>query len=103
MATCMPQPHRSHTNHRPDSPRGVRPVRRDVIHAEPRFDGIIGRSAALTAVLTQLALVAPTDATVLLLGEIGTGKELLARALHTRSARHARPFITLNCAAIPTG
>jgi len=54
-------------------------------------------------VLTQLDLVAPTDATVLLQGETGTGKELLARALHTLSARHARPFVTLNCAAIPSG
>src|SRR5215510_4460917 len=103
MATCMPQRDGSQSSDGRDSPRGARPVRRDVIHAEHRFDGIIGRSAALTAVLTQLALVAPTDATVLLLGETGTGKELLAHALHTRSARHARPFITLNCAAIPTG
>jgi formate hydrogenlyase transcriptional activator len=64
---------------------------------------ILGQSAALQTVLTQLDLVAPTDATVLLQGETGTGKELLALALHTRSARHARPFLTLNCAAIPSG
>jgi len=103
MATCLPQRDGSQSSDGRDSPRGARPVRREVIHAEHRFDGIIGHSAALTAVLAQLELVAPTDATVLLLGETGTGKELLARALHTRSARHARPFITLNCAAIPTG
>src|SRR2546429_8229286 len=68
---------------------GERPVLREVIHAAHRFDGIIGHSAALTAVLTQLELVAPTDATVLLYGETGTGQELLARALHTRSPRRA--------------
>jgi formate hydrogenlyase transcriptional activator len=74
---------------------------RDVIHAERRFDRIIGRSAALTSVLTQLEIVAPTDATVLIQGETGTGKELLARALHVLSARRTHPFVTLNCAAIP--
>jgi DNA-binding NtrC family response regulator len=72
-------------------------------HTAQRFDGILGQSAALQTVLTQLDFVAPTDATVLLQGETGTGKELLARALHTRSARRAHPFITLNCAAIPSG
>jgi DNA-binding NtrC family response regulator len=77
--------------------------RREARHAAHSFDGIIGHSAALQTVLTQLDLVAPTDATVLLQGETGTGKELLARALHTLSARRAHPFITLNCAAIPSG
>src|SRR5499427_6935702 len=101
MAPCMPQRDGPQSSDGRDSPRRARPERRAVIHAEHRFDGIIGHSAALTAVLTQLKLVAPTDATVLLLGETGTGKELLARALHTRSARHAHPFITLNCAALP--
>src|SRR5207247_3436252 len=77
--------------------------RREVLRAEHRFNGILGHSAALTAVLTQLELVAPTDATVLLQGETGTGKELLARALHRLSPRHAHHFVTLNCAAIPPG
>jgi formate hydrogenlyase transcriptional activator len=67
------------------------------------FEEIIGRSAALNRVLSQVELVAPTNATVLILGETGTGKELVARAVHRTSPRRDRPFITLNCAAIPTG
>ena len=73
---------------------------------EPGFgnvDEIVGRSDALKLVLEQVEIVAPTSATVLILGETGTGKELVARALHRRSARKDRPFVTLNCAAIPTG
>jgi len=61
---------------------------------------IVGRSAALDAVLRDLAQVAPTDATVLVLGETGTGKELIARAVHEQSARRQKPFVTVNCAAI---
>ena len=68
---------------------------------ERRFEGIIGQSPALQQVLEQVELVAPTDASVLILGETGTGKELIARAIHSVSARHGRPFIKLNCAAIP--
>jgi formate hydrogenlyase transcriptional activator len=66
-------------------------------------DGIVGRSAALRRVLEELDMVAPTDSTVLILGETGTGKELIARAVHTRSPRRAHPFVKTNCAAIPTG
>jgi formate hydrogenlyase transcriptional activator len=69
--------------------------------AEHRYDQIIGSSAALKSVLSQVELVAPTDSTVLVLGETGTGKELVARAIHDTSARSGRPFIKLNCAAIP--
>ena len=64
-------------------------------------DPIVGQSAALKAVLQEVSLVAPTDTTVLILGETGTGKELIAQALHRRSARSRRPFIRVNCAAIP--
>src|SRR5215470_2401940 len=71
--------------------------------SDSRFSEIVGHSAALCRVLQQVELVAPTEATVLIDGETGTGKELIARALHTLSARHAGPFITLNCAAIPAG
>jgi len=97
----MQELHRDQISDIRDKPRGERPVLHEVIHAERCFDGIIGRSAALTSVLTQLELVAPTDATVLIQGETGTGKELLARALHHLSARRTHPLVTLNCAAIP--
>jgi len=68
-----------------------------------RFSDIIGTSAALRRVLHEVETVAPTDATVLLLGETGTGKEVIARAIHRRSQRSAQAFVKLNCAAIPTG
>ncbi len=71
----------------------------DVKH---EFTEIVGRSAALKRILGQVEVVAPTNATVLILGETGTGKELIARAVHRMSPRRERPFITLNCAAIPT-
>ncbi len=73
--------------------------------AEPTddFAEIVGDSAALKRVQRQVELVAPTDATVLILGETGTGKELIARAVHRMSPRKHMPFVTLNCAAIPTG
>jgi formate hydrogenlyase transcriptional activator len=66
-----------------------------------RFEQIIGSSLALESVLEQVEQVAPTDSTVLIQGETGTGKELIARAIHNLSARCGRPFIKLNCAAIP--
>jgi len=66
-----------------------------------RFEQIIGNSLALESVLGQVQRVAPTDSTVLVQGETGTGKELIARAVHDLSARFGRPFIKLNCAAIP--
>jgi formate hydrogenlyase transcriptional activator len=73
--------------------------------AEPKqdFAEIVGGSAALRRVQRQVEVVAPTDANVLILGETGTGKELVARAIHRMSPRKNLPFITLNCAAIPTG
>jgi formate hydrogenlyase transcriptional activator len=72
-------------------------------HPEHPFDEIIGTSAALTAVLRQVEIVSATDATVLLQGETGTGKELIARSLHQHGARHHHPFIKVNGAAIPSG
>jgi formate hydrogenlyase transcriptional activator len=69
--------------------------------SEGRFEQIIGNSPALNSVLAKVRRVAPTDATALVLGETGTGKELIARAIHNSSPRCARPFIKLNCAAIP--
>jgi len=63
---------------------------------------IIGRSSSLRHVLELVEIVAPTDATVLVLGETGTGKELVARAIHDASGRSRRPFVNLNCAAIPS-
>ena len=73
------------------------------IDAEMGFGEIIGRSDAVKAVMEKVAKVAPSDATVLLLGETGTGKELMARAVHRLSGRQGNSFIKLNCAAIPSG
>jgi formate hydrogenlyase transcriptional activator len=70
-------------------------------YKQRRFEQVIGSSPALEAVLAQVELVAPTDSTALILGETGTGKELIARAIHNISQRCGRPFIKLNCAAIP--
>src|SRR5262249_24814921 len=75
----------------------------DERQSENGTHGIIGSSPAIKAVLDQIDLVAPTDSTVLIQGETGTGKELVARAVHKLSPRRNAPFITLNCAAIPAG
>jgi len=71
--------------------------------SEPLFENIVGRSPALQRVLREVEVVAPTDSGVLIQGETGTGKELIAQAIHNRSARRDRPFIKVNCAAIPSG
>ena len=71
--------------------------------SDSHFSDIVGHSAALRHVLQQVETVAPTEATVLIYGETGTGKELIARAIHNRSARRQHAFVTLNCAAMPTG
>src|SRR3984885_10605119 len=75
----------------------------DEIRTEQNFGEIVGDDPGLRKVLDQLATVAPTDASVLILGETGTGKELIARAIHELSGRRERTFVKLNCAAIPTG
>jgi formate hydrogenlyase transcriptional activator len=75
----------------------------DEIRSEYQFDEIIGRSPALGRVLREIETVAPTDSTVLIAGETGSGKELVARAIHQLSARQNHAFVKLNCAAIPTG
>ena len=75
----------------------------DEIRTEMNFTQIIGNSASLRRVLKGVGTVAPTDSTVLIYGETGTGKELIARAIHDLSSRSSKPFVKLNCAAIPTG
>jgi formate hydrogenlyase transcriptional activator len=75
----------------------------DEIRTEMNFAQIIGNSASLRRVLKQVETVAPTDSTVLIYGETGTGKELIARGIHDLSPRRSKPFVKLNCAAIPTG
>ena len=74
---------------------------RDEIDKSSMFEEIIGASPALKAVLARVAKVAPTDSTVFITGETGTGKELVARAIHKRSKRNSRAFVSANCAAIP--
>jgi transcriptional regulator with GAF, ATPase, and Fis domain len=74
---------------------------RTEIRRESGFDAIVGQSPAILGVLARIAQVAPTDSSVLLLGETGTGKELLARAIHDRSSRRSAPLVTVNCAALP--
>jgi formate hydrogenlyase transcriptional activator len=84
-------------------------VEADQFYFEPEvcsassFQGIVGKSLAIQRVLEQVAIVAPTDSTVLLHGETGTGKELIARAIHNLSSRRERPYVRMNCAAIPSG
>ena len=75
----------------------------DEIRTEYNFEEIIGASATLRGILDQLQTVAPTDSAILILGETGTGKELIARAIHNLSARRERTLVKVNCAAIPTG
>jgi formate hydrogenlyase transcriptional activator len=75
----------------------------DEIRTDNRFEEIIGQGPALKSILKQVETVAPTDSTVLIYGETGTGKELLARAIHDLSSRRQATFVKLNCAAIPTG
>jgi PAS domain S-box-containing protein len=74
---------------------------REEIDKASMFEEIVGTSRSLKAVLSRIAKVAPTDSTVLITGETGTGKELIARAVHKRSQRSARPFVSVNCAALP--
>jgi len=76
---------------------------RDEIRTERNFEEIVGKSAVLRCVLKNAETVAPTDSTVLIYGETGTGKELIARAIHNLSPRCSKAFVKLNCAAIPTG
>src|SRR5213078_3123205 len=75
----------------------------DEIRTEHNFEEIIGESPALKRILEQLQTAAPTDSTILILGETGTGKELIARAIHNLSGRRERTLVKVNCAAIPTG
>ena len=91
MAPCQP------------TPAVETPYAEDDLRSDSRFSEIVGHSAALRRVLQQVEIVAPTDATVLIDGETGTGKELIARAIHHRSGRRTHPLVTLNCAAIPPG
>ena len=75
----------------------------DEIRTDLNFEEIVGKSAVLRRILQQVATVAPTDSTVLIYGETGTGKELIARAIHNLSSRQSNSFVKLNCAAIPMG
>jgi formate hydrogenlyase transcriptional activator len=84
-----------------DALRRENVVLREEIDKTSMFEEIVGTSAVLQKVLSRISKVGPTDSTVLLTGETGTGKELMARAIHRRSQRSSRPFVSVNCAAIP--
>ncbi|HTV56228.1 MAG TPA: sigma 54-interacting transcriptional regulator [Terriglobia bacterium] len=86
-----------------DEPAQEKLYLKDEIRSELNFDQIVGTSAALRRALQQVETVAPTESTVLVYGETGAGKDLIARAIHDRSSRRGRAFVKLNCAAIPTG
>src|SRR5258707_721466 len=74
---------------------------REEVDKASMFEEIVGTSKPLKAVLSRIAKVGPTDSTVMITGETGTGKELIARAVHKRSHRSGRPFVSVNCAALP--
>src|SRR4029077_10858510 len=78
-------------------------VLREDIDKTSMFEEIVGAAPLLRTVLSHVSRVAPTESTVLITGETGTGKELIARAIHKRSPRSARAFVAVNCAAIPSG
>jgi len=84
-------------------PAGKKTGSENGLHGEISFSEIVGQSVAVRRVLKDVETVAPTDSTVLIFGETGTGKELIARAIHNLSLRRSSPFVKLNCAAIPTG
>ena len=86
-----------------DKPAAQEAYSKDRLHSEVGFSDIVGESAPLRRVLEEVKTVAPTDSTVLVYGETGTGKELIARAIHNISGRSTRPFVKLNCGAIPSG
>jgi formate hydrogenlyase transcriptional activator len=84
-----------------DRTRNENVALREEIDRASMFEEIVGTSSALQVVLTRVAKVAPTESTIIISGETGTGKELIARAIHKRSLRSSRPFVSVNCAAIP--
>ena len=85
------------------TPATVTPNAEHELRSKTSFSEIVGQSAALRHVFKDVEIVAPTDSTVLIYGETGTGKELIARAIHNLSRRSSAPFVKINCAAIPTG